>query len=364
MKILPVKTAKQLHAFFAVPKTVYRGNPSYRATDESVARLVIQGSAAFRVHATVKAYLILKDRKAVARFALIRDRRLPEQLMIAFFEAVQGLDDPLELIKAEARKAEPGANSFLVGLNGHLNYSAGFLLDRFDEPPVFGLPYTAPWYPDYFRGLETQRMSSWRFPHQPFWQYCQRQESVLRASGCTIRKLDKSRLKEELELYTKLNNASFKEHPFWAPRSPEEDWELFYPFRHLLRGDYLLFAEVGGKPVGFLLWYPDFNELVKGSRPLGLVELLRHKLRDPITSYRFTQIAVLPQFRNSHVLSALICQGAELVHKAGYQTGEGGFIFEANLPSQNMTQRLIERATGAKMQPYRHYGIFEGKLWS
>lgn len=364
MKVLPVKTAKELRAWFAIPKAVYRGNPCYRATDESVARLVLKDSGAFQVHASVKAYLILSESRPVARFALIRDRHSPDLLMIAFFEAVPGLADPLELIKAAARQAEPDANRFLVGLNGHLNYSAGFLLDCFDEPPVFGLPYTAPWYPEYFKDLETHRMSSYRYLHQPYWESCQRQSSALRASGCSIRKLDKSRLKEELELYTSLNNASFQEHPFWAERSPEEDWELFFPFRHLLRGDYLLFAEVEGKPVGFLLWYPDFNQLVKGSRPLGLAELLRHKIHDPITSYRFTQIAVLPQYRNSRILSALICKGVRMVQKAGYQSGEGGYIFEANLPSQNMTHRLTERATGTKTQPYRHYGIFEGKLWS
>jgi len=50
------------------------------------------------------------------------------------------------------------------------------------------------------------------------------------------------------------------------------------------------------------------------------------------------------------------------IKKAGYQFGEGGYIFEDNHKSLTMTRRFLERATGEKMSPYRRYAIFEGSI--
>ena len=362
MKISPVNTAKDLHSFFALTKEVYKDNPCHRATEESLIRMLVKGPTVFHNHASVKAYFITKDGKAVGRFALVYDRKLPDYMQIAFFEALPGLPDLAELILSQARKSREECSKFVIGLNGHLNYSAGFLLNHFDEVPVFGLPYTPAYYPDYFSQFTLRSMLSYRFPSQPFFDFMQGMEKSLDLGGITVRPLNKKKFKAEIGIYTALNNACFRQHPFWSDRTVEEDFELFQPFRPLLREDYFLFAEYEGKPIGFLLWYPDFNELVKARQQLNPLHILRHRLRDPITTFRFTQIAVLPQYRISKATLALILHMIPPIKKAGYRFGEGGFIFEDNSSSLNMTAKFLQRATGNTMEPHRRYGIFEGEL--
>jgi len=141
----------------------------------------------------------------------------------------------------------------VVGLNGHLNYSCGILTNRFDEPPVFGFAWTPPYYPGYFAGMETRSMVSFRFENAGFYDLAAAMEQAFDPGPVRVRTMDRSRLRREVDLYARLNNAAFGEHPYWSDRTADEDFELFHPFRFLVRDDNLLFAEVDGEPVGFLL---------------------------------------------------------------------------------------------------------------
>ena len=362
MKVIPVRSKNDLKAFYYIEKEVYKNNPYHRSTNDDIIKLIIEGPTAFHSHASVNPFIIIQDQKPVGRYALIYDQKLPDYIQVSFFEALPGLSDLADNILNQAQILHPQCKRIVIGLNGHLNYGVGLLLSRFEESPVFGLPYTPAYYQDYFRDFKKRKMVSYRFPTKPFFEFIKNLDDNLNLAGITVRKMNKKKLQREIEIYTYLNNACFSEHPFWADRSVEEDYELFYPFRWLLREEYFLFAEYEGKPIGFLLWYPDFNELVTGNHHLRLHHVLHHRFQDPIKTFRFTQIAVLPQYRISTATLALILEMIPSIQKAGYQYGEGGFIFEENINSMTMTRRFLERGTGCKIEPYRHYAIFESSL--
>ena len=180
--------------------------------------------------------------------------------------------------------------------------------------------------------------------------------------GLKIRIMDKSRIREETRIYTHLNNQAFKGHPYWADREEEEDIELFYPFRHLMKNEYLIFAEVDGEPAGFLLWYPDYNQLVRSHRDLNLWDVIRFRLDHPIDTFRYTEIGILPKFRKSQILLAMKQKAASYIKKAGYKYFEAGFIFEENRDSIALAMRMHERFSGSRPEPYRYYAVYEGSV--
>jgi len=362
MKIKPVKTKKDSKDFYNITKEIYKSNIFYRSTEDDIIRLLIEGPSVFHQHAAVNSYILLEDDRTVGRFALVYDQKLPDYVQVSFFEALPGLTDLVEIILKQAKTLYPECNRIVVGLNGHLNYGAGILLSRFDEAPVFGLPYSPKYYQDYFKDLKKRTMVSYRFPTEPFFEYHKKMRGNLNLKGITVRKMNKKKLRQETEIYTYLNNACFPGHPFWADREVAEDFELFYPFRFLIKEENLLFAEMDGKPIGFFLWYPDFNQLVKGDQHLGLRHVLRYHFADPITTFRFTEIAVLPQYKVSPAVQAMILYATPYIKKLGYTHGEGGFIFEENRSSIAMTRRFLERATGEKLEPYRRYAVFEREI--
>ncbi|MCB1189304.1 MAG: hypothetical protein H7A23_02310 [Leptospiraceae bacterium] len=367
MIIKKLITKKELKKFHQFGTSIYKKNIYYRSTEDDVAHLLVDGPTFFHKHSKVIPCLVEEKGRIVARFAFIKDNRMENYLQIAFFEAISGIDNLYNAIKEEARQLFPNCKKICIGLNGHLNYGAGILLNKFDETPIFGLPYTHEYYPEYFKDLGIQKVISFRFPTEGFKKYLERVKNFSYGREIKIRSLNKRRLKEDIKIYTELNNKCFQKHPFWTNRSPEEDLELFKPFRFLLAKENILFADYLDKPIGFLMWFPDFNQLVNGNQKLRAghslsYDVLRMKLKNPINTFRFAEVGVLPEYKKTGVIFKLMNQMMQDVLKFGYTDGEGGFIFESNYDSINLARRYIERITSKKVDVYREYAIFEEDL--
>ena len=357
-----VEGRRALRAFYRIGAQVYRDNPHHRSTEDEVMRMLVEGPTAFHQHARVMPLLMRSGGRFVGRFALIHDRKLPDFVQVAFFEALPGQTGVLDAILLKARSEFPGCQRLVAGLNGHLNYGCGFLVSGFSEPPLFGLPYTPPYYLDYFAGLRRRPMVSFRFESRHFFELRRKLLPLFDPGELTIRTMDREQFSRDVDIYTDLNNACFQDHPYWSDRTATEDYELFHPFRFLLRDEHFIVAEERGKPVGFLLWYPDFNQLTHRDGELGVHHLLKYKWRDPIDTARLTEIAVRPDCRSKRVDLALILEMIRGVEAAGYRYTEGGFIFEENRGSIALTLRYIRRALGRKPEPFRRFCVFEGFL--
>ena len=358
MIIKRVETKHALKAFYQIGREVYRDNVCHRSTEDDVMRLLIEGPTAFHRHASVIPCIMYEGTKVVGRCAFINDQKLADYVQVSFFEALPGLDGIVDCILEKSRSLFPQCRRVVIGLNGHLNYGAGILLNHFDEPPVFGLPYTPPYYPEYFKSLDRKTMISYHFPTKPFIDRINDFSDTVSLSGITIRNLSKKVLRRDIEIYTYLNNTCFRKHPLWADRTSDEDYELFYPFRFFIKEENLLFAELNGEVIGFLLWYPDFNQLVRAKQHLGLIHLLRYYFVNPISTCRFTQIAVVPRCRKKPVAFALIRSLIHQVRKTRYIFAVGGYIFEENKNSMAMSQRYFERIMKEKLDPYHRYAVF------
>jgi len=362
MKVEFIEGKSAYASFAKVSTDVYKGNKHYRGTEKSIEKLLLHSSSAFRSHSITKKFVVRDGNDLVARFALIHDKRLLHNVQVSFFEAQKGLGDIFSLIKKEIQSHFSDCSKVVVGLNGHLNYGAGILLNRFDEAPVFGLPYNPDYYDNYFTGLHRRRMFTFRFSMDAYNIWAQAYNVKRTLKGLTVRFMDKSKIKEECAIYTELNNQSFIKHPYWANRDKEEDLELFYPFRFLLDNENLIFAEIDGKPVGFFLWYPDFNRMVSSHRDLNAFDLINFRIKNTIDTFRFTEIGIIPEYQRSPVALAMISKSLPVLVKKGYKYCEGGFIFEENTASIAFVQRILQRCYGEKPEPYRQFSTYETLL--
>jgi GNAT superfamily N-acetyltransferase len=124
----------------------------------------------------------------------------------------------------------------------------------------------------------------------------------------------------------------------------------------------LIFAEVDGKPVGFFLWYPDYNQLVSSQRDLNVFDVMKFRLGASIDTFRFTEIGILPEYQGTPVALALINKSLPLLIQKGYRYCEGGFIFEENRASIAFVKRILQRCYGREAKPYREFATFETTL--
>ncbi len=359
-----VLTPSQYKSFYSFASELYKDNTYYRDTEHDVASMLIEKKSVFFCHAELIPLLIMDNsgENVIGRFCIVLDKQQPGLVQIAFFEALPGIQGLGEELFLEIRKRYPSHNKLVVGLNAHLNYGAGFLCSRFDEVPVFGLPYTKEYYIDYYKDYQCKKMFSFRYPTQPFFEFFNSRKRHPSANNIKVRTMNKRKLKEEVAIYTYLNNASFQKHPYWSDRTEAEDYELFKPFAPMLDEENLLIAEVDGNPAGFLLWYPDFNQLVKGSRHIGALEWLRFRFLNPIDTFRFTEFGVHPRYRKSRVVDEMIRKLSGIIQQTQYKMVEGGFIFEENASSIAISLRYGQRTMREVLEPYREYAVFERQL--
>jgi len=361
MKIKPVTTKHDFKTFFGIEQIIYENYPLHYSAGSDIMHLLIEGSSPFCTHAVVEPFLIIESDLPVGRFAFICDQNLPDHIQVAFFEALPGIADLVANIKKKAGELHAECRFMVAGLNGHLNYGAGILLNKFDEAPVFELPYTPGYYPEYFKDLKEKRMVTFRFSMKEFFEWGDKVRQNTDLRGITVRKMNKAHFQRDIGIYTNLNNTCFADHPYWSIRSVEEDLELFRSLGHFLREENLLFAEYNGDPVGFLFWLPNFNELLKKQETLGPEQLRIYQKTNRFNAYRFSEIAVLPKFRGLATL-ALILDMLIPVQKLDCKFGEGGFIFEENIKSVIMTKRYLKRIFGRNMEPYRRMAVYECEL--
>jgi GNAT superfamily N-acetyltransferase len=362
MKVELIEGKPEYKIFEKVSSDIYDGNKYFKGTEKSIEQLLLNSNSAFRNHSTVKKFVIRNGNNYVARFALIHAHRLAEYIQVAFFEAQKDLGDIFPIIKQEINRHFPQCKKVVVGLNGHLNYGAGILLNRFDESPIFGLPYNPDYYANYFKGLKCRKMFTYLFSMQAYTEWAHSYSSQRKLDGLTVRFMNKNNIEKESAIYTELNNRAFLNHPYWANRDKAEDLELFKPFRFLLDNENLIFAEINGKPVGFFLWYPDFNKLVGNQRDLNIIDVVKYRLGKTIDTFRFTEIGILPEYQGSPVALALINKSLPTLIKKGYKFCEGGFIFEENRASIAFVKRILQRCYGEEPQAYREYAVFETTL--
>ncbi len=103
MKVMKLEGKEGFKVFSSFAKEVYKDNPFYRGTEESIEKLLLVGPTVFHKHSNVMFFVVEDGNDLVARFALIHDEKLPDYLQISFFEALPELNGIWSLIKEEAQ---------------------------------------------------------------------------------------------------------------------------------------------------------------------------------------------------------------------------------------------------------------------
>ncbi|WP_163340251.1 GNAT family N-acetyltransferase [Desulfopila sp. IMCC35008] len=335
---------------------VYKNNPCHRDSLTDVYNIVTSSKGAFGSRCHHSAITVTDENDEVLAFCLlIHAKHLADTLQISFFEAQPHCAVAVKKLVDAAQQIaiEKGVKRIIAGMNGHVNYGLGFLTDSFDKVPCFGSAFNPPYYAPYFllSGFKKFNLVSYQYEIDNISMV--REEPILRRleKRFTFRKTDFSKLKEEISLYTELNNLCFKGHPLYFPRLAEEDYELFHPFRWFLNEDNLLIAEHNGQPIAFILWYPDYNELIGPGEKLGIKALLRYRVfRQQVTRLKIAEIGVVPEYQGSGVLLGLFHHCFRLARDK-FSTCETGWIFDSNDKSKNICQRW-------QPTPSKNYAVF------
>jgi GNAT superfamily N-acetyltransferase len=355
MKVVYVDSKKDQKIYFSLFKKIYKNNNYARNANNYMLKQIFKGKTAFCKDKYIRGIYILENKDIVMQCVFIHSDKL-DALQIAYFEALPEKHGAFDMLMKEAIKIcnERKIGKIVAGMNGHVNYGLGFLIDSFDKDPVFGTQYNPPYYKSYFEryNMKEIRLCSfyWDMNLVKMQKYTRIYEKL--RSRYIIKEFNPNNLDEEARLYTYLNHVCFKNHRFYYPSSYEEDKVLVKELLLLSPKNFIVFAYDGAKPIGFVLWYPDFNQLIKPGRKINVLTLIKIQLfKRRITKVKVGEIGVIPEYHNKGIPLLLLKYIADKV-KDKYTCGESSWILEENKSSRLMTSTFADKE-------YKHYAAYE-----
>ncbi len=299
------------------------------------------------------------NRGVLGRLSVFVSRKGSTRGSFGGFDAVNDSRIARLLFRAgEDWLAERGVMTVSGPVTFSMHEEVGMLARGFESPPALMMPYNPPWYPLLLEacGYATQRsFRTFRYD------LARHLRVVVSSPGPTpgpgsgsgtgtgpsgpagsvkVRSFDPTRLDAECDGLLDVYNAAFAGNWGFTPLSPRGCRHMVDEF--LAIGDPLLVrvAEVGGRPVGFLLCLPDVNEVFRTFRALpDLGKLAAAALwikAGWLRNCRVVTLAVHPDFQGRGLSRAMISSLADEAARAGYGNAELSYVDTANSPMDHL----------------------------
>ena len=182
-----------------------------------------------------------------------------------------------------------------------------------------------------------------------------------RNARINVRKVRKSDWDAEAAIVLSILNDAWSDNWGFVPFTPEEVAYAGKKLKTIIHEELNMIAEVEGRPVAFMLTFPDMNDVlakVDGKLfPFGWFHILRWLRKPRGSDMRVPLMGVLKEFQNSRIASQLAFMMIDAIRKEANGTfdsvrGEIGWILEDN-------QGMVAIADTIGSVVNREYAIYE-----
>ncbi len=245
-------------------------------------------------------------------------------------------------------------------VNPSMNYECGLLIDGFDGPPTFMITYNPPYYAQLIEGYGFRKAQDM----YAFWGHVNMLESLdkklqfvvdeaTRRFGVKLRRMKKSRFRQEIEMFMSIYNESMSGNWGFVPLSKGELHHMGGAMQHLIVPEMTSVAEVEGRPVGAVFALLDYNPRIKQIDgrlfPFGFIRLLWNR-RD-IKKIRIIAANVLPEYQRWGLGLVLLSRLVPEVINWGIEEAEFSWVLESN----HLSRATLERGGAKRYRTFRLY---------
>lgn len=364
MKVIIVKTKKEKLKFLNFRGKIYNRFPHFVDNNRFMIKQLFFKKTCFWEGKQIIPLSVEDEGAIKCQCVAIWAKGLPEYIQMCFFESEENCGKAVKMLfdKVVEIGKSYGCTKLVVGLNGHVNYGLGLLCDHYESKNSFGAAANPNYYNDYFKALNcaeiflnTYKWNDMKSLNSKAKKYA----GILSRVNATYRfeTLDKKRFDYYAKIYTDLNNECFAGHRYYYKRTYEEDREMLRELLLFMKQDSLIFAFDGDKPVGFVLWYPDFNELVSQGESFGAKTYIKNLFSGKkIKTAKITEIGTLKECRKFGLLSlGLLYQVYLSLKKYGFEKGESSWILDENTDSNSISQGFCDEF-------YKRYVVYEKNI--
>lgn len=315
-------------------------------------------------YAEIQPFLARRGPRVVGTITALKNRRFgefhPAERHVGFFglyECERDAEASSALLAAAGQWLRAGGLSVMRGpTNFTTNDVLGLLVEGFDDDPAILMPYNPPYYAEQFEAFGLSKVKDLYALEARAEEYKGELEplahKVLRGGRVTVRPLDLSRWREELEFVRRCYNEAWAGNWGFVPWTDREFEVLAKELKPLIDPRLAFVGEVDGQPAAISIAVPDANEALKLARgrlfPLGLVKILWRVKVTGCRRARVLALGVLPKYRRLG-LDGLLIQ--RTIQNGIYRRAEVGWILEDN----EAMLRPLTRIGAHRTKVYRVY---------
>jgi GNAT superfamily N-acetyltransferase len=371
LRICVVENKKDLLSFIKLPWKINRNDPNWVAPllMDRIKFLDKHKNPFFKDNPT-EFFLAYKNGEPVGRIAAIINHQHNKfhEDKVGFFGFLDAENDKavfdVLLQTVQSWLKQHNMDTVMGPMNPSTNDEVGILIDGFETPPYFMMPHNPPYY-DWILSqlglIKAKDLYAYYISETDL----NITDKVLRLTDgirekyeITVRPVKLKNFNSELELVRSVYNDAWSNNWGFVPLTPEEFDFVANDFKKIIDPELVLLAEMKGKPIGFCLALPNYNEVFKKIPsgklfPFGLFTFLFN--RKKIRGIRVITLGAIKQYQAYGIGSLLYLEIIRRGLAAGYDRAECSWILEDN---ELMIKPL--RFLGAK--PYKTYRVYQSPI--
>ncbi len=367
LECTPVTGFRQRRQFLKLEREIYRDVPQWIPPlwDERK-RLVGFKHHPFYDNAQCQAFLATRNGKPVGRIVAIinhghNELHNEKRGFFGFFESVDDVAVAERLFEtAIGWLSEQGMTDCRGPVNPSLNYECGLLVEGFDTPATFLIPYNRDYYGALIEACGFEKCQDLYSYDAPFSKLRDLDpklmfvvEEATKRFKVKCRPIDRSRFHQDVRSFLEIYNLSLQQTWGYVPMSESEIDHQSASLKWLIVPKLTSIAEIDGKPVGAGFGMLDFNPIIKKIDgrllPLGWLTLLRKKKK--MDRLRFISTNVLPEYQKWGLGLVTLARILPDAIDFGIRMGEFSWVLESN----SLSRKTIERGGGIRSKVHRIY---------
>jgi ribosomal protein S18 acetylase RimI-like enzyme len=367
MEIHRVQSRRDLLEFIEFPWQVYRGDKHWVPPLIKEQEKFLGPPNPFFKHAEAEYYLARVGGKTCGRISLSIDHNYinfqnEKMGCFGFFEAFNDYEVAARLLDTvRDRLREKGMEVMRGPFNFTTNQECGLLVDNFESDPMILTTYNPRYYVALMEryGLRKARdLYSYLLTYEDIdFSYVRELADKAAENHVYARKLNLKEGRVEVERVKSVYNNAWSKNWGFVPLTDEEFEDIHKHLRTIVLEDLCYIGMMGDKAIGYYMFLPDFNILLKKFNgkvgPLNMLRFLWAKPR--LKRGRLFMLGVHREYQKTGVAAAMVVNGYDAAIRRGYTEAEFSWILEENVAVRTMCEMF-----GGKI--YKTHRIYEMSL--
>lgn len=353
--VVPVTSQKQLNQFIMLPFELYKNDKNW------VPPLIGEQKKFFNPeknpyyqHSEVQLYLAMENGKVVGRISAHSNTQHNKEHnenigFFGFFDSINDQNVANALFDtAYAWNKQRGFTSMRGPLNFSVNEECGLLVDGFDTPPMVMMRHDHPYYQKLYEawGLsKTMDLYAYLSVREEMPERIVKMVDIItRRTGVKIRSLSKNKrqMKKDIETVFEIYTKAWEYNWGNVPMTKAEFDHIVSELLPIADPDMVFIAEIDGKPAGFSLALPNYNEVLKVMNgrvnPITLIKAMIAKKN--ISSARVITMGIIKEFQGRGIDSVFHYHSYTNGLPKGYIRGEFSWVLENNTLMKHVAEKL------------------------